>query len=80
VSAGDLPQAAAAVPNTVLRVVRGHPTPEELAALVTVLAARTSSGSEPAPAPVSRWADPRRVLRGPVPPPLGSWRTSGLPG
>lgn len=61
-----------------LRVVRGQPTAEELAALVAVLAARSA-----APAPAlklrSAWADPSRRLglthrAGP-----GAWRRSTLP-
>jgi hypothetical protein len=61
-----------------LRVVRGQPTAEELAALVGVLAARSA-----APAPARRlraaWADPARRLglthrAGP-----GAWRRSALP-
>jgi acyl-CoA carboxylase epsilon subunit len=61
-----------------LRVVRGEPTAEELAALVAVLAARSAA---PAPAPRLRsaWADPARRLglthrAGP-----GAWRRSALP-
>lgn len=59
-----------------LRVVRGTPTAEELAALVAVLAAR------PAPAPVAPaaprlWRTPlRAALPGPGP---GAWRASALP-
>ena len=62
----------------VLRVVTGDPTPEELAALVAVVA---SLGAPAAPAPrrTPVWNAParlqRRVLRhGP-----GAWRGSGLP-
>ena len=67
-------------PASVLRVVRGRPTAEELAALVTVLAAR-SGGTAPADTrPVSRWADPRRLMRGHTPPARGGWRSSALPG
>jgi hypothetical protein len=61
-----------------LRVVRGEPTPEELAALVAVLASR--GGGEPAPEPVrSPWARP--ILRqgtGAVPVHQGAWRESGF--
>jgi acyl-CoA carboxylase epsilon subunit len=61
-----------------LRVVQGDPTPDELAALVAVVA----SLSGPAAPPTRRtpvWNAParlqRRVLRhGP-----GAWRSSGLP-
>jgi hypothetical protein len=73
---GDDRSAATAQP--VLRVVKGDPTPEELAALVAVVA---SLGGPAAPAPrrTPVWNAParlqRRVLRhGP-----GAWRGSGLP-
>ena len=59
-----------------LRIVRGDPTPEELAALVTVLAA--ASGGEPAggqAAPVSQWAPPPRLMR-PAVAPTGWWESS----
>ncbi len=60
-----------------LRVVRGDPSPEELAALVAVVAARGSGGAA-APTPVqSLWSRPR--MRGPVVPGPGAWRASGLP-
>jgi hypothetical protein len=62
----------------VLRVVRGIPTPEELAALVTVVAAR-SAGSPPPGEPASLWRDRAAVLRAPLAPGPGSWRASGLP-
>jgi hypothetical protein len=61
-----------------LRVAKGEPTPEELAALVTVLASRSRPGTAPhRPAPA--WNAPRRLHRvvhrnGP-----GGWRASGLP-
>jgi hypothetical protein len=61
-----------------LRVVKGDPTPEELAALVAVVAS-LGGGAAPAPAPAPAWNHPRRsqriVLRhGP-----DAWRASGLP-
>jgi Acyl-CoA carboxylase epsilon subunit len=60
-----------------LRVVRGEPTAEELAALVAVLAAR--AGAEPPPEPLrSAWADPARQLFAPRVGP-GAWRRSALP-
>ena len=59
-----------------LRVVKGDPTPEELAALVAVLASR--GGGEPAPEPVSSpWGRPGVGLRGSVPVGRGAWRESG---
>jgi hypothetical protein len=48
------------------RVIRGSPTPEELAALVVVLATVTAP-TPPAPAPRTLWGQPsqhhRRALR-----------------
>jgi len=64
----------------VLRVVRGNPTPEEIAALVAVLVARRGDGgAEPAPSR-SAWADRSRALRRPLYPGPGAWRCSALPG
>ena len=65
-------------PRPLLRVVRGEPTAEELAALVAVVTARASAVPEPAgpPAP-SRWGRP--VLRSPLHPGPGAWRASGPP-
>jgi hypothetical protein len=65
-----------------LRVVRGAPTAEELAALVGVLFAR--GGAPPAPAPArSRWRDSDRpgATAGRLPAHRGpdAWRASTLP-
>jgi Acyl-CoA carboxylase epsilon subunit len=68
-----------------LRVVRGEPTAEELAALVAVLAARSTAaadgaGTEPAE-PASGWTDRARYVRSGRPG-FGSWtgwRASALP-
>jgi hypothetical protein len=49
-----------------VRVVRGHPTPGELAALIAVLLQRESDAvpaARPARRPRSAWADPAQVLR-----------------
>lgn len=65
-----------------LRIERGNPEPEELAALTVVLTHLSAASApllEELPAPPSRWADPRHVLGlAPVPGP-GSWRASALP-
>ena len=66
-----------------LRVVRGEPSPEELAALVAVLAARSAAGSGgPAAArTASGWTDRARYVRsgrlefGA----RGGWRAAALP-
>ena len=59
-----------------LRVVRGEPTPEELAALITVVAARSSGGAEPEPIRPSAWADRSVSLRQPLQPGPGAWARS----
>jgi hypothetical protein len=61
-----------------LRVVRGDATPEELAALVAVLAA---SGGEQAAPPrrVPEWSAHHRRLRRTFPAGPGGWRSSALP-
>jgi Acyl-CoA carboxylase epsilon subunit len=60
-----------------LRVVRGEPTAEELAALVAVLAARPAG---PPPARLrSAWADPARLLGLTHRPGPAGWRRSALP-
>jgi hypothetical protein len=63
-----------------LRVVRGNPTPEELAALLAVVTARGSAAEEPEAAVPSRWASRSIGLRRPLPRGAGAWRASGLPG
>jgi hypothetical protein len=66
-----------------LQIVRGEPSPEQLAALLAVVAARTSAAAAPAAAtsaalrPRSLWAAP--VLRGPLFPGPGAWCASALP-
>ncbi|MFC5180200.1 acyl-CoA carboxylase subunit epsilon [Actinomadura harenae] len=69
-----------------LRIVRGDPSAEEVAALVAVLTARAQAaaaarGDAPGGAPVSHWADRSRLTRTPVPPRPGpgTWRASALP-
>ena len=62
-----------------LTVVRGEPTPEQLAALTAVLAARAAAGggSDEPPPPPQLWSRPQ--LRGPLSPGPGAWRASALP-
>jgi hypothetical protein len=66
---------------TTLQITKGNPTPEELAALVTVLAARAAAA--PAPAPdrqrASNWATYWRNARTPFHPGPGQWRASAHP-
>jgi hypothetical protein len=68
--AGGLPASPA------LRVLHGNPSAEELAALLTVVAART--GDDP-PTPPTRSLWGRPLLRGPHRPAAGAWRESALP-
>ncbi len=82
----DAAQPAAAEPSpppeVAFRVVSGHPTPQELAALVTVLSVSAlsaeQSAGEATGARSSPWADPARRLVGP-PRDHGGWRRSALP-
>ena len=69
---------AAAPERPVLRIVRGEPTAEELAALVAVLTAR-AGGGQAAPEPVrSAWGRPGTSLQGSVPTHPTAWRESGF--
>jgi hypothetical protein len=68
---------AAAPP--LLRVVRGNPSPEELAALVAVIAARSAGGTDAEPAVRSAWTDRARLVRQPLRPGPGAWKASALP-
>jgi hypothetical protein len=60
-----------------LRVVRGDATPEEIAALVAVLAARAAAVTPPKRAAAPGWADRGALLRRPHHPGPGAWRASG---
>ncbi|MDT7655056.1 MAG: hypothetical protein QOI36_6467 [Pseudonocardiales bacterium] len=69
----------------VLKVVKGEPTPEELAALVAVVSARAAAGATASaaaanePERASDWASYWRNVRRPLPHGPGEWRASGLP-
>ncbi|MBO1334748.1 acyl-CoA carboxylase epsilon subunit [Streptomyces sp. VRA16 Mangrove soil] len=53
-----------------IKVVRGNPTPEELAAALAVVRARAAAAPEaPAVAERDAWADPSRVARTRLPAP-----------
>jgi len=62
-----------------LRVVRGEPAPEELAALVAVVTARASASTESGKRAVAVWRDPARLVRRPVHAGPGAWRASAWP-
>ena len=73
--AGSAPQE-----RPVLRVVSGNPTPEDIAALVAVVAAASAGGGDTgAPAVPSEWAERSRMLRKPLQPGPHAWWASGLP-
>ena len=61
-----------------LRVVKGTPTDEELAALVVVLTAKAAAGGGPAAPARSAWAS-YWTHRTPLAPGAGAWRASALP-
>jgi hypothetical protein len=63
----------------VLRVVRGEPTPDELAALVAVVASRAAAAPPPAPPHKDVWRDRSRHVRPLLYPGPGRWVTSNWP-
>jgi hypothetical protein len=60
-----------------LRVVRGEPTAEELAALTVVVAALSQRRPRGRPVPVGAWAANADTHRRPLQPGPGGWRASG---
>jgi hypothetical protein len=60
-----------------LRIVRGEPTPEELAVVTALVTAAAGAGEHAAP-PVQRgrWADPAWGMRIPLDAGPGAWRNS----
>ena len=61
------------------RVVKGSPTEEELAALVTVLTLRSSGRAAEPETPTSGWSAYWRSVRAPVQPGPEAWRMSARP-
>ena len=72
------PEAGLETTVPLLRVVKGDPTPEEVAALVAVLASLGSPAAAP-PRRTSEWNAPRRLHRTVHPHGYAGWRASGLP-
>ena len=72
---------AAGDAEPVLTVVRGEPSPAELAALVAVVAARAASGAtgDTGPAHKDVWRDRSRAVRPLLYPGPGRWSTSNWP-
>jgi hypothetical protein len=79
-AADSRPEPAAGAVAPILRVVKGDPSPEELATLVAVVTARAAA---PAPAPdtqrASDWATYWRHAKRPLHPGPGRWRASAHP-
>jgi hypothetical protein len=64
-----------------VRVIKGNPTEEELAALLMVLRGRASTAEAPADPPIDNgWAAYWRSVRAPIRPGPGVWRASGREG
>ena len=61
-----------------LRVVTPDATPEEIAAIVAVLAS-LGGAAKPPPRRTPEWRAPHRKLRRSYPHGPGAWRSSGLP-
>ena len=62
-----------------LRIVKGNPTPEEVAALVAVVSAMTTASADAASrkkAPRPEWSARHRLLRQPHRHGPGAWRAS----
>ncbi|HET6860326.1 MAG TPA: acyl-CoA carboxylase epsilon subunit [Streptomyces sp.] len=66
-----------------IKVVRGNPTPEELAAALAVVRARAAAAEDSpsgAQEPAAAWADPARVARHSMPRPgPQAWRRTYWP-
>ena len=73
-SSGLAGHAEDAVP--LVRVVRGEPSAEELAALTVVVAALSRRPPRPRPVPVGAWGDVATGHRRPLRPGTGGWRTA----
>lgn len=62
-----------------LRVVRGNPSEEDLAALAVVLTARAAAGPASDRPRVQGWRERAALLRRPLYAGPGAWRASALP-
>ncbi|GAB3357366.1 acyl-CoA carboxylase subunit epsilon [Modestobacter lapidis] len=62
-----------------LRVVKGEPTAEELAALTVVIAAMSQRRARKRPTPVGAWASYGRSHRAAAQAGPGGWRAAGSP-
>jgi hypothetical protein len=62
--------------HPLLRVVRGEPSAEELAALTVVVAALSRRPPRTRPVPVGAWGDPAAGHRRPLRSGTGGWRAA----
>jgi acyl-CoA carboxylase epsilon subunit len=60
-----------------LRVIRGDAGPEEIAALLAVVSARSAAPAAEEPTVRSAWTDRASLMRRPSAPGPGAWRASG---
>jgi hypothetical protein len=80
-NADDATPGADSPNRPLLRIVRGDPTPDELAALVAVMTARMAATAADEPPAPSRYADPTAAHRVPLRVGPAEWVASGwLPG
>ena len=61
-----------------LRIVRGAASPEDVAVLTALLAAAGGDDEPTGPTPRGGWRDPARMLRRPLYPGPGAWRSSAF--
>ena len=73
-------EAVSSEPAPLLAVTRGVPTPDELAAVLVVLASRPAGPANRGSASPSSWSAKSRLVRAAVWPGPGAWRASALPG
>lgn len=59
-----------------LRVISGNPSPEELAAILAIVARAGSVKEVPEPTKLTTWGDPRQHMRGYLPVGTNAWRQS----
>jgi hypothetical protein len=77
VTADETPEAEPRRP--LLRVIRGDATPEEVAALVAVVAALGNAAAEPPTRRTPEWSAHHRKVRVSLPHGPGGWRSSAMP-
>jgi hypothetical protein len=73
----DREETTTAQERPLLRVVKGEPTAEELAALTVVVAAMSQRRSRRRPTPVGAWASYGDAHRRPLTTGHGGWRAAG---